>query len=130
MDDSDQDSINQIVDLLPGVKILSRSECHLLGAPLTTKAIPQALKEKIATVSLLVARLSGLQPHMKIFILKNCLSIPKTSLFPQKRWKEKELLGRFDTVMRNGLESLLNISLDDTASLQTSLTVSCGGIGN
>jgi hypothetical protein len=69
--------VEAISMLLPGVKILSPSNCELLGAPLTPEALPRALASKIGAVKLLVDRLDTLQSHVALVLLKNCLATPK-----------------------------------------------------
>jgi hypothetical protein len=131
MDEDDQESLDRIAELLPGVKFLDRSECHLLGAPITDEALPIALQDKFDAISLLVSRLPDIEPHIAFFLLRNCLAIPKLvySLRSAPTFLEQDLLRSFDTTMRQGLEILLNVSLDDNAWLQATLPVSLGGIG-
>jgi hypothetical protein len=61
--DEDQDAIDSITSLLPGIRVLAASDCMLLGAPLTDEALPSALKKKTDKVKLLVDRLPNLQAH-------------------------------------------------------------------
>ena len=131
VDGSDQESVQAIFDLLPGVKILKPGECHLLGAPITEEALRPALEEKIEAITLLVERLPSLQSHTALFLLKNCLAIPKLvyTLRSSPAWQASDLLDKFDRTMRLGLEKIINVTLDDNAWLQASLPVSRGGIG-
>ena len=131
MEDSDQSSVQAIVSLLPGIKILKNDECSLLGAPLTEEALPQALSQKVADIKLLTDRLPILSAHTALFLLKNCISIPKLMylLRCSPTWKFPDLLLGFDEVMRSGLEAIVNVSMDDATWSQASLPVRNGGLG-
>lgn len=128
---SDAASLEALQSLLPGAKILMPSECHLLGAPLTSEALQPALDEKIESVSRLVSRLPALQSHTALFLLKNCLAIPKLvySLRSTPAWQAETQLIKFDNIIRQGLEKIINVTLNDDAYLQATLPVSRGGIG-
>jgi hypothetical protein len=65
--DEDQDAIDSTTSLLPGIRVLTASDCMLLGAPLTDEALPSALKKKTDKGKLLVDRLPNLQAHTAVF---------------------------------------------------------------
>jgi len=77
MDDQDQESLNRIKELLPGVKFLTRSECNLLGAAITDEALPEAILAKFEEIERLISRLPNIEPHIALFLVRNCLAIPK-----------------------------------------------------
>jgi hypothetical protein len=129
--EEDQEAVDAIKSLLPGIRVLEAPDCMLLGAPLTDEALPSALLKKTDKVKLLVDRLSILQPHTALFILKNSLSIPRLVhlLRCSPTWKVPNLLEKFDIVMRSGLEKITNVSIDDKSWAQSSLPVNRGGLG-
>ena len=131
MDDPDQSSVDSIVSLLPGIKILKNEECSLLGAPLTEEALPHALSQKIDDIKLLTGRLPILSAHTALFLLKNCISIPELMylLRSSPTWKVPHLLLHFDEIVRSGLESIVNIAINDSTWTQASLPVRNGGLG-
>ena len=131
MDASDVQCVDALCATLPCVKLLQPPECHLLGAPLTEEALLPALEEKVEDVARLVSRLPSLQAHTSLFLLRNCLSIPKLvySLRSAPAFRAMDQLAKFDYLMRQGLEKLLNVPLDDDAWLQATLPVSRGGLG-
>lgn len=118
-------------DLLPGLKLLQDSECLLLGAPLTDEAIPIVMDKKVGEISLLTSRLPHLQGHSALFLLKSCLSMPKLVylLRCSPTWKANSQLEKFDNTLREALEAILNVKLDDTTWAQASLPVPRGGLG-
>jgi hypothetical protein len=131
MGNFDQESVSAITELLPGIKILGAADSTLLGAPLTEEALNDALSQKIDQIELIVNRLPKLSAHTALFLLKNCLSMPKMTylLRCSPMFKVSSLLGQFDLVMRNALEQITNVTLDDDAWAQASLPVSRGGLG-
>jgi hypothetical protein len=90
-----------------------------------------ALQQKVDQIQLLVERLPTLQAHTALFLLKNCLSIPKMIYLIRcsPTFKEPQLLIQFDSIMRSALEQITNVTLDDDAWAQASLPVSRGGLG-
>ena len=127
----DPDIIQQISTLLPGLKFLDAASVNLLGAPLTPEAIPSAICSKTRDMSLLMERLPSLHSHVALFLLKNCLAIPKLVYLLRcaPTWTESELLAKLDSIIRNGLQLLLNVHIDEPTWLQASLPVSRAGIG-
>ena len=124
-------AIDEICRLLPGLRILTPGDCELLGAPLTDEALPAALEKKTQQIKLLAARLPLLASHASIFILKNCLSIPKMVYLLRciPSWKAPNEFAPFGYVMRDALESITNSAMDDEAWFQASLPVAKGGLG-
>jgi hypothetical protein len=69
--------------------------------------------------------------HCAFYLLKHSLAIPKLVylLRCSPTWEYMDRLHDFDEVLRTSLELLLNIQLNDSAWLQTSLPVADGGLG-
>jgi hypothetical protein len=129
--EEDQDAVDAITCLLPGIRVIASADCMLLGAPLTDDALPSALNKKTEKVKLLVDRLPNLQAHTALFLLKNSLSIPRLIYLLRccPTWKMPHLLQEFDLFIRRGLEAIANVSIDDATWAQSSLPVSRGGLG-
>ncbi len=124
--DSQKPFVEAIYALLPGTKIFQLEECELLGAPLSKEALPRALAKKIETISTLLDRLLTLSSHVVLFLLKNCLATPKLIylLRCSPTWQEPDLLQDLDSIIRSGLETLLNVSINGKTWIQASLPVS------
>ena len=131
MGECDPESIELVSSLLPGLKMLEPISCSLLGVPLTPEALPGAISSKTECVPLLLDRLPSLQSHFALFLMKNCLAIPKLVYLVRccPTWTEAELLRQLDSLIRNALQSLLNLQIDNSTWAQASLPVSRGGIG-
>jgi hypothetical protein len=129
--EEEQEAVDAITSLLPGIKILDAAECTLLGAPLKDEALPAAMVRKIEKIKILVNRLPKLQAHTALFLLKNSMSIPKLVylLRCSPTWKARGLLEEFDGVMREGLEAITNVCINSKTWIQASLPVSRGGLG-
>jgi hypothetical protein len=127
----DHPAVGEIASLLPGLKILNESSCQLLGAPLNDESLESIWGPKVTEIETLVSRLPLLSSHTALFLLMNCLAIPKLMylLRCSPAWRVENTLRRFDQVIREGLEKLTNIVLNDPAWIQASLPVARGGIG-
>ncbi len=127
----EQESVDAITALLPGLILRTGKECTLLGATLTPEALPNAFLQKIEEAKRLTARLPNLQSHTALFLLKNCFSIPKLIyiLRCSPSWKVQHLLDAFYHVTRVALETITNVPINDRTWAQASLPVSRGGLG-
>jgi len=98
-------AVNSICDLLPGINIISADKLELLGSPLTHDAIPPIMEQNIEQVKLLSSRLPAQSAHVDLFLLKNCVSIPKLVYLLRciPSWKFPELLSLFDAVLNDAL---------------------------
>jgi len=110
LNNPDPEALAEIVRLLPGIQILESSELELLGAPLTAEVLPTALEAKIVEVRRLALRLPLLKSHASLFLLKNCISIPKMVYLHRcvPSWKAPTQLDSFDVVMREALSPGVN----------------------
>ena len=66
-----------VQSFLPGVRIVPKEDCCLLGALLSVEGIPAALKKKTEDLDKLISRLEFVDPHEAFVLLKNCFSIPR-----------------------------------------------------
>jgi len=103
----------------------------LLGAPvLKGSAQEAAIKHKIDDLSRAIERLTLLQAHDALVILKNSLAIPKLLyLLRTSDCGDNPLLSEFDDTLRSGLTSILNVDLSENQWIQASQPVGDGGLG-
>ena len=79
----------------------------------------------------MTARLRALSAHHALFLLKNCLSIPKLLyvLRTSPAWSATAELRDFDEAVRIGLIIVTNNRLQDSSWTQATLPVRQGGLG-
>ena len=118
-------------EVAPDVHLLQRDTATLLGAPLFHSALSSSLRSKIHVLERLTSRLECLHAHDALFLLKNCLAIPKLMylLRSSPAWQASEDLEAFDAVLYQSIQSICNINLDSATWLQATLPTSKGGLG-
>lgn len=123
--------IEKLNEVLPDIIVPPLEEFCLLGAPLTLDGIPIAIAKKSITIETLITRLEGLSAHQALFILKNCLAIPRMMhlLRSSPCWLFKENLNEFDKMIKFSAENITNVNFDKNAWSQCSLPVKKGGLG-
>ena len=101
----------------------------LLGVPiLKGPAIDKALSIKVDELTRAVSRLTQLQAHDGLTLLRNCFGMPKLHyILRTSPCSGNHLLEKFDMVLREGLTKILNIDLDDIQWSQANLPVNAGG---
>jgi len=63
---------------MPNIRHIPCSEAILLGAPVGDEtAVDKVLSSKLTVIRLRASRLTSLNAHDALFLLKNCFSIPK-----------------------------------------------------
>ena len=114
---------------------ISLSQCTtktacLLGAPLFKDGIDQALANKCDELKTMTKRLSLLPAHDSLYLLRNALAIPKLLYILRTApcFSSVELM-RYDDTLRDSLQTILNVTLDETCWRQASLPVWAGGLG-
>ena len=115
----------------PGIKILDKTNLTLLGTPVFPEAIESTLRKKMSELKLMVDRLSQLDAHDALFLLRNALSIPKLTYFLRTApsFLEIEVLRLYDKLLKEALQLILNINLKESAWNQSTLPISKGGLG-
>jgi len=103
----------------------------LLGAPLSgSGALDHTLESHCRNLSSAITRLSSIGRHDALILLRCSLSHPKLlhtlRCFP---CVDHPKLKEFDSLLRTGLEVILNLSLSDNQWAQASLPVKVGGLG-
>jgi hypothetical protein len=115
----------------PNIRFPRPENLTLLGAPLTNEAIPNCIKRRHTAAQLMVERLPTLPAHPALYLLKNCLSLPKLLyiLRTSPTWRCVEDLRHFDKLIQTATEELTNVKMSTQTWTQASLPVSYGGIG-
>ena len=110
---------------------VSWEDAELLGSPLSQGNKQNTILEsKCSQLTTAMSRLHLLDAHYALSIISNCISAPKLMYtLGTSCCFANDLLARFDIVVRNGLESVLNIQMSDMQWLQASLPVREGGLG-
>ena len=103
----------------------------LLGAPILSQAGEGVFRSKLHNQQLMVDRLTEIDAHDAIFLLRHCFAIPKLMYFLRcaPSFKFKEVLQEYDQHLQLGLENILNVKLEEKSWLQSTLPVSKGGLG-
>jgi len=110
---------------------VEKAEMTLLWSPvLKGKAQDAAISRKIDELKKAVDRLSLLQSHDALMLLKNSLAMPKL-LYTLRTsdCSDNTLLAQFDNTLRAALSVILNVDLNDDQWAQASLPVRNGGLG-
>ena len=118
-------------ELVPGVRVVPRSEVSLLGAPLSEAGVSAAVTEKRGDLERLVSRLSLIENHQAFALLKNCFSLPKLQyiLRASPAYRRMERLAEFDETLVSALSTVTNVHLEGDSLVQAGLPVSLGGLG-
>ena len=116
---------------VPELRVMNPKDLELLGAPMLSEAVSGALEKKIGQTQMLSGRLGLLPAHQVLFILKNCLSLPKLSYILRcaECFKSGEKLDEFDKVIRDSLESITNVPMSEDVWDQSSQPTGLGGLG-
>ena len=124
------DTIAQFRDSsLPFLEVAA-GDAVLLGAPLCAEGVSRVLGERREDLELMASRLKYLPAHDTLYLLKNCLAIPKLLyiLRASPCYENDELL-IYDEALKEALTTLLNIDLGGGRWEQASLPVWAGGLG-
>jgi hypothetical protein len=111
--------------------MVNTSDATILGAPLLQEgAMDKALDLQVARLKLASTRLSCLQSHDALTILRYSLSLPKLLYSLRSSFcGNHPALREFDVVLRHCLCQILNVSLDEDQWTQATLPVKSGGLG-
>ena len=117
--------------IAPEIKLMTSADLSPLGAPMFEDGIISKVTEKQSELITMIDKLQALPAHQALFLLKNCLAIPKLTyiLRCSPTFKCHESLLSIDDTLRRGLEKVTNIKMDSLAWIQASLPVKHGGLG-
>ena len=113
------------------VKLLSDHDLTLLGAPILPAAIESVLNKKLEDLKLMTDRLTEIDAHEALFLLRHCFSIPKMTyvLRTSPCFMENLILKNYDDLIKSALQKILNISLSEEPWNQCTLPINLGGLG-
>ena len=116
---------------ISGFVHVAADDASLLGSPLCSGAgLKSVLESKCNELQITISRLHLLNSHYALCIIKNCISVPKfMHILRTARCFDNDLLLRFDSILRDGLISILNVSFSHSQWQQASLPVRDGGLG-
>ena len=119
-------------NLTNGVRLISKEDLTLLGAAILPEAIDSMLIPKREKLKLMAQRLTQIDKHDALVLLKNCYAIPKLTyiLRTVPCFKRLDILHTYDLVIKEALEGILNTSLKkESCWTQSTLPVNLGGFG-
>ena len=117
--------------ITPGVKLVDKENLTLLGAPIYPEGIQAVLEAKLEDLELMVGRLSKIDRHSALYLLRNCFAMPKLTYFLRSSpcFLKPNILKRYDTIIKDALVKILNIQLTEEAWSQATLPLAKGGLG-
>ena len=85
----------------------------------------EVLEAKIENLELMAGRLSKIDRHSALYLLRNCFTMPKLTYFLRSSpcFLEPTILKRYDTIIKDALVKILNIQLHEEAWSQATLPV-------
>ena len=109
-----KNALEEFNKISPGVKLKKKENLTLLGAPIFPEGIKNSLEPKLENLKLMANRLKEIDAHDALFLLRNCFSIPKLTYFLRTSpcFLNKEILERYDSIIKDSLENILNVKLD------------------
>ena len=127
----DADVVQKVKAIAPAIRHISTASAMLLGAPIgSDQCVDEVLEAKLQELRRLADRVSLLNAHDALFLLKNCFSIPKLSYtLRTSPCYTHQLLAEYDAIIQSTLESIMNVTLSGDAWEQSTLPVANGGIG-
>ena len=129
----DPDTVNSILQFLPGAQIVDPAKATLLGSPVgDVSSISDILMSKTDMLRRMGDRLQLLPAHDAILLLKHCFALPK--LLYNLRTAPcflSPVLQEYDGLLKSSLSGITNIHFgeDDPAWTQATLPVKMGGLG-
>ena len=117
--------------LLSSFTHIQPCESTLLGAPLLEGlAMDETLLKSCSDLAHAASRLSLISSHDALVLLKSCFSSSKIlHILRSSPCSGHPTLSRFDTILRQCVSHITNISLSDTQWAQATLPVNAGGLG-
>ena len=122
---------NSYCKAFSGFQFTNLDNVFMFGSPLMPgSAIDQALEQKTDDLKRGISRLSTLQAHDALVILRISLSIPKLMYtLCTASCHDSSRLTEFDNALRDGLSSILTVNLSEDQWYPASLPVRDGGLG-
>ncbi len=113
-----------------GIQIMKPENEFLLGSPLTEAASIICLNKKTNELENYTEKLKKISMHSAYYLLRMSTTIPRLIFFLRgaPMWKNSGGLFHYDEVLKNSMESVLNIKLTERAWKESSLPIKKGGI--
>lgn len=117
--------------LLPGIKVIDAASFQLLGAPILEESLAEMLSTGLDNVKTLCKRLTLLDIHPALRVLRCSLSSPRFQylLRASPTFIRISQLNEIDEFYKRTLEAITNNKLSDTSWTQASLPLSASGLG-
>lgn len=117
--------------LLPGCKLVSKSDCTLLGAPIGLSAAVSCIDRRAATLKSITPRLAAIDRHDAFTLLRVSLGHPRMGydIRAGSSYAAEPSLGAYDKTLREAFEVAACVSVDDRVWEQATLPPLLGGIG-
>lgn len=127
----DENDLKEFQLLSPCIRVTNSVDLELLGSPVLEEGFEKCIAKKLEKISLMVDRLSNLQSHYALFLLRSCFTVPKLIYFLRTTptWRIQNQIDEIDRSMKEALVSILNIELNEIQWAQASLPVRFGGLG-
>ena len=126
-----KNALQSFQNITPGVKLVDKENLTLLGSPIYPEGIEAVLESKLENLELMASRLSKIDSHSALYLLRNCFAMPKLTYFLRSSpcFLKPAILERYDTIIKDALVKILNIQLPEDAWNQATLPVAKGGLG-
>ena len=132
LDDDEFIAATQTIDsILPGARVTNLEDLDILGSPIHQSSVRSCLHGKHEQLSAMSQKLSLIDSHPALFLLKNCFSLPKLvyTLRSAPCYLEGDILNLIDSTIRSCAETICNVRFDEIGWRQAKLPVKLGGIG-
>lgn len=123
--------LEELNQLLPGIKLIEASSFKLLGAPVLAEGLNGSLSSGLDSVKTMCARLPSLDIHPALRILRCSLSSPRFVyvLRTSPAFLLENLLTEIDMFYRKTLETVTNNKISNTSWRQATLLMAFSGLG-
>ena len=83
---------------------------------ISDRGLDAALDAKCEEVQILISRLKYLTAHQSLIIIKHCINVSKIMhILRTNKCHENDKLETFDTIIRAGLDTILNVELSNSS---------------
>lgn len=125
------ETLDKLNHLLPGIRVLDDSSFDLLGSPITAEGIPASLTTTLDTVKTICKRLTSMDVHPALRLLRCSLSSPRFQhlLRSSPTFTHMHQLAEIDNFYRLTLETITNNELSERSWTQASLPLAFAGLG-
>jgi len=126
-----QDFVDNVRSALPGCHSIDPGNCDILGAAIGSSVVATSLSKRAETLRQSAPRLAAIDHHDALALLRISLGHPKAiyELRAGASFRDPDALSDYDRAMRESIELVLNVQLDNQSWLQSTLPPVLGGIG-